>query len=139
MPRIPYDEFSMLHENAEEWAIPLPPPPSVGRIDVPVAPGRHMSALRWGTVAPQLVLLHGGAQNAHTFDTVALALGRPLLAVDLPSHGHSDGGPDGPVSAGTNGRDLAVVVRELAPDARGVVGISLGGISSIALATAAPE
>ena len=34
--------------------------------------------------------MHGGAQNAHTFDTVALALQRPLVALDLPGHGHSD-------------------------------------------------
>ena len=39
---------------------------------------------------PNSVLLHGGGQNAHTWDTVALALDRPLLAVDLPGHGHSD-------------------------------------------------
>jgi pimeloyl-ACP methyl ester carboxylesterase len=85
------------------------------------------------------VLVHGGAQNAHTWDTVALALGRPLLTVDLPGHGHSDGGPDGAISVGSNGRDLATVVAELAPEARGVVGMSLGGMSSIALADHAPE
>jgi pimeloyl-ACP methyl ester carboxylesterase len=43
------------------------------------------------------------------------------------------------VSAGSNGKDLAVVVAELAPTARGVVGMSLGGVSSIALAAQAPE
>src|SRR5579864_3998341 len=90
MPRVPYDEFSMFHENAEEWALPFASPPEVERVRVPVDPGRHLSALRWGHTAPELVLLHGGAQNAHTFDTVALALDRPLLAVDLPGHGHSD-------------------------------------------------
>jgi len=38
-----------------------------------------------------LTLLHGGAQNAHTYDTVALALSpHSLLALDLPGHGHSD-------------------------------------------------
>ncbi len=83
--------------------------------------------------------MHGGAQNAHTWDTVALALGRPLLAVDLPGHGHSDGGADGSLSLEGNGRDLAAVVAELAPHARGVVGMSLGGMSSIALASHTPE
>ena len=48
------------------------------------SPGRALSALVWGTAPPELVLLHGGAQNAHTWDTVALALGRPLVAIDLP-------------------------------------------------------
>ena len=109
------------------------------RVDVEVSPGRRVSSLVWGTGRPELVLVHGGAQNAHTWDTVALALGRPLLAVDLPGHGHSDGGPEGSISIGGNGRDLATVVAELAPDARGVVGMSLGGMSSIALAAHAPE
>jgi pimeloyl-ACP methyl ester carboxylesterase len=68
-----------------------------------------------------------------------MALGRPLLAVDLPGHGHSDGGPDGSISPASNGRDLATVIGVLAPAARGVVGMSLGGISSLALAAHAPE
>ena len=138
---IPYDEFGLFHENAAEYGLPYDGPPDVRRVEVEVSPGRRVSSLQWGakTGSPELVFVHGGAQNAHTWDTVALALGRPLLAIDLPGHGHSDGGPDGPVSAGTNGRDLAVVVRKLAPDARGVVGMSLGGISSIALAAESPE
>ena len=135
---IPYDEFGLFHENAEEYGLPYPGPPDVRRVDVEVSPGRTVSSLVWGTDAPELVLVHGGAQNAHTWDTVALALGTPLVAVDLPGHGHSDGGPDGSVSVESNGRDLAVVVAELAPDARGVVGMSLGGMSAIALAAGAP-
>jgi pimeloyl-ACP methyl ester carboxylesterase len=138
---IPYDEFGLFHENAAEYGLPYPGPPDVRRVGVEVEPGRTVSSLLWGadTGPPELVLVHGGAQNAHTWDTVALALGRPLLAPDLPGHGHSDGGPDGLVSAGTNGHDLAAVVRQLAPEARGVVGMSLGGMSSIALTAQAPE
>src|SRR5207253_611978 len=82
----------------------------------------------------------GGAQNAHTWDTVAMALGRSLVAVDLPGHGHSDGPKEGattdPVS---NAADVAVAVQALAPNALGVVGMSLGGMTSIALADAHPE
>ena len=136
---VPYDEFGLFHENAAEYGLPYDGPPDVRRVEVEVSPGRAVSSLVWGSGPPELVLVHGGAQNAHTWDTVALALGRPLLAVDLPGHGHSDGGPDGSISAGSNGRDLATVIAELAPDARGVVGMSLGGISSIALAADAPE
>ncbi|HEY1651232.1 MAG TPA: alpha/beta fold hydrolase [Acidimicrobiales bacterium] len=138
---IPYDEFGLFHENAAEYGLPFDGPPDVRRVDVEVSPGRRVSSLQWGaaTGSPELVLVHGGAQNAHTWDTVALALGKPLLAVDLPGHGHSDAGPEGAVSAGNNGRDLAAVVRALAPTARGVVGMSLGGMSSIALADHAPE
>ncbi len=135
----PYDEFGLFHENAAEYGLPYDGPPDVRRVEVEVSPGRMVSSLVWGSGPPELVLVHGGAQNAHTWDTVALALGRPLLAVDLPGHGHSDGGPEGSISIGSNGRDLAKVITELAPDARGVVGMSLGGMSSIALTAEAPE
>jgi pimeloyl-ACP methyl ester carboxylesterase len=136
--RIPYDEYGLFHENAEEYGIPYAGPPRVRRVDVEVSPGRRVSSLVWGDDAPELVLVHGGAQNAHTWDTVALALDAPLVAVDLPGHGHSDGGPEGSVSVESNGRDLAAVVAELAPEAKGVVGMSLGGMSAIALSAEAP-
>jgi pimeloyl-ACP methyl ester carboxylesterase len=100
---------------------------------------RSLSALQWGTSSPEIVFLHGGAQNAHTWDTVALALDRPLLAIDLPGHGHSDGGKNGSLNVIDNAHDIAVVLRELAPDAQLVVGMSLGGMTSVALADHAPE
>jgi len=70
---------------------------------------------------------------------VALALDRPLVAVDLPGHGHSDHRDDGPFGPRQNARDVAVALRELAPDARLVVGMSLGGLTAIALTAEAPE
>src|SRR2546423_12205852 len=85
-----YDEFGLLRENADEAGLRWPGPPAVIRTAVDVGGGRRVSALSWGETPPELVLLHGGAQNAHTWDTVALALARPLLAVDMPGHGHSD-------------------------------------------------
>jgi pimeloyl-ACP methyl ester carboxylesterase len=136
---MPYDEFGLFSENAAEYGLPFEGPPAVRRVEVEVSPGRMVSSLVWGTSPPELVLVHGGAQNAHTWDTVALAMGRPLVAIDLPGHGHSDGGPNGSLSISSNGEDLATVVAELAPQASGVVGMSLGGLSSIALAAAAPE
>src|SRR5438094_10267711 len=84
-----YDEFGLFDENAQEFGISLSAPPLVQRVAVEVSDGYELSALRWGSEEPQLVLLHGGAQNAHTWDTVALALDRPLVAIDLPGHGHS--------------------------------------------------
>jgi len=134
-----YDEFSLFHENAEEFGIPYDGPPVVARVAVEVEPGRHVSALVWGEAPPEMVLLHGGAQNAHTWDTVALALGRPLVALDLPGHGHSDAGRAGSLDVTTTAADVAAAVRQLAPDARAVVGMSLGGITTLALANAAPD
>jgi len=134
-----YDEFGLFHENAEEFGLPYDGPPTVSRTDVEVAPGRRLSALVWGTGIPELVLLHGGAQNAHTWDTVAMALDRPLVAIDLPGHGHSDAGAQGSLSASDNGADVAAVIRRLAPEARAVVGMSLGGVTALALSAQAPE
>ena len=139
MERVPYDEFSMFHENAEEFGLPYDGPPTVRRESVEVSPGRSLSALVWGEAEPELVFLHGGAQNAHTWDTVAMALGRPLVALDLPGHGHSDGGREGIVGVEANAEDVAVAIRALAPNAQAVIGMSLGGMTTIALADHAPD
>lgn len=135
--RIPYDEFSMFHENAAEYGIPYSSPPVVARVSVEVGEGRSLSALKWGTESPQLVFLHGGAQNAHTWDTVALALNIPLLCIDLPGHGHSDSAAAFDPTAlplQQNAADIAIVIRELAPHAQAVIGMSLGGVTTMALA-----
>src|SRR5437763_16976620 len=126
-----YDEFGLFHENAAEFGLPYDGPPAVRRTSVEVEPGPQLSALVWGEAPPELVLLHGGAQNAHTWDTVAMALGRPLVAIDLPGHGHSDGPRQGSSSPADNAGDVAVAIRELAPQARAVVGMSAGGMASI--------
>jgi pimeloyl-ACP methyl ester carboxylesterase len=136
--RIPYDEFGLFHENAAEYGLPYDGPPAVRRQNVNLGDGRSLSALVWGTTAPELVLLHGGGQNAHTWDTVAMALGRPLVAIDLPGHGHSDGPRPGGNSA-TNADDVATAIEALAPDAAAVVGMSAGGLTSLGIAARHPR
>ena len=137
--RIEYDEFSYFHENADEYGIPFVQP-VVRRARVELGDGRGVSALVWGDAEPELVLIHGGGQNAHTWDTVALALGRPVVAIDLPGHGHSDGpAADAAINPHSLAADVAVAVRALAPNAAGIVGMSLGGLTSIALAGLAPD
>jgi pimeloyl-ACP methyl ester carboxylesterase len=96
----------------------------------------------WQDGDPELVLLHGGSQNAHTWDTVAMALDRPLVAIDLPGHGHSDGPGDrqeGQLDVFGNAADVAAAIRQLAPAAQAVIGMSLGGLTAIALSAEAPE
>jgi pimeloyl-ACP methyl ester carboxylesterase len=134
-----YDEFGLFHENAQEYGIEWSGPPHVRRATVEVGSGRHISALVWGDTAPEIVLLHGGAQNAHTWDTVALALARPLIAIDLPGHGHSSHRDDHNYWPGESAIAIETAVRALAPHAALTVGMSLGGLTALALADRAPD
>jgi pimeloyl-ACP methyl ester carboxylesterase len=137
--RVPYDEFSMLADNAREAGLPCDQLPAVRRERVDLSDGRWLSGLVWGEGSPELVFLHGGAQNAHTWDTVLLALGRPALALDLPSHGHSGPPRVHATDTRSNVLDVATVLRQLAPEAQGVVGMSLGGMTTLALIEHAPD
>lgn len=143
--RTEYDEFGLFHENIAEFGLSVAAMPTVERHAVSIhsegdaTSARQVSALLWGSDPADVVFVHGGAQNAHTWDTVALALGRPALAVDLPGHGHSAWRDDGAYSPANLADDIAVVIAEHAPAARAVVGMSLGGLTSMMLAERHPH
>lgn len=127
------DEFALLSENAEQAGV-SGPLPAVQRIQ-----RGAISALRWGTDPVRVVFLHGGGQNAHTWDTVILGLGVPALAIDLPGHGRSAWREDGDYGPKLNAVAVEPLIRELAPDADLVVGMSLGGLTAMRLAVTTPE
>ena len=129
-----YDEFGFLESYAQHEGIPWTGPPPVARRTVTLPGGQRLSGLAWGTAPPEIVLLHGIGQNAHTWDSVAMALGRPLVALDLPGHGHSDWREDADYRPRANAEAVAAAMAELAPAPRLVVGMSLGGLTLIALA-----
>ena len=135
----PYDEFALVEENAAEMGVgwPLAHPPR--RVQVTLASGQHVSAIGWGEAPPELVFLHGGGQNAHTWDSVLAGLGRPVLAIDLPGHGRSDRRSDRNYGPWENALVVAEVMEQLAPEARAVVGMSLGGATTIRLAAERPD
>ena len=126
-------EFALLPENAEQAGVEGPLPHGQ-RIDA-----GSVSALQWGDSSPRVVFLHGGGQNAHTWDTVIVGLGQSALAVDLPGHGHSAWREDGDYSPQHNAAALAPVLDELAPQADLVVGMSLGGLTAVRLGAIAPH
>ena len=126
-------EFALLPENAEQAGV-AGPPPAVHRVD-----SGGISALQWGDSPPRVLFLHGGGQNAHTWDTVIVGLGVPALAVDLPGHGHSAWREDGDYSPQNNAAAVAPVLNDLASDADLIVGMSLGGLTAIGLGAIAPQ
>lgn len=129
----------MLSEAAAEAGIQLLEEPIVERVRHKNKSGRNVSAIKWGAQSPELVFLHGGAQNAHTWDTLAMALQTKenpqpcLLAIDLPGHGHSDWRDDHDYNPKNLAEDVSDMLEELAPNAKAVVGMSLGGLTSIML------
>lgn len=129
-----YDEMGYFEENCSEYGLDPAGDVAVRRVAHRLADGREVSALRWGIAEPEAVLVHGGAQNAHTWDTVALAL-RPmsLLAVDLPGHGRSSWREERRSDPSAAAEDVASAIAALAPSAHVLVGMSLGGLTSIAV------
>ena len=134
-----YDEMEFFSEICSEFYLPWKEDTTVVRQYFLLGDGRKLSGLKWGDAAPELVVLHGGKQNAHTWDTVALTLDWPLLSLDLPSHGCSDAAKDGLHDPGSLAADIAEVMDQAASSARAVCGVSLGGLTAIALAAIRPD
>ena len=135
----PYDEFALVAENADEMGAAWPARHMPRRVEFTLPSGQSLSAIRWGDDPVEIVFLHGGGQNAHTWDSVVVAAGRPALAIDLPGHGHSDRRNDRDYSPWANAAAVAPMIESLAPDAHAVVGMSLGGASLIRLASQSPH
>jgi esterase len=131
-------EFELLQENAQELDLHTPLPPR-HRVSTQVNPGQNVSAIGWGAAPSRLVFLHGGGQNAHTWDTVLLELGEDALAIDLPGHGHSDWRPDHDYGAQANAQAVATVMRRHADVPVPLIGMSLGGLTAMSLVSQFPE
>ncbi len=129
------DEFALVAQTAAEAGIAADGAGAsrVRRSWVNVPAGGHVSGVFWGGGSPELVLLHDSGQSARAWDAVALALGRPAVAIDLPGHGRSDWRRDGRYEPASLASAVAEAIRSLAPRARLVAGSGLGGLTALAL------
>lgn len=132
------DEFSFLPAQAADIGVDGPLP-AVERLDLTLADGRTLSALRYGSAPPQVTFLHGAGLNAHTWDTTVLALGLPALAIDLPGHGDSSWRDDAAYVARVLAPDVAAGIEQWTTGPQLLVGQSLGGLTAAAVAATRPD
>jgi len=102
--------------------------------------GLRLHLLDWGVAGlPPLLLLHGAAQTAHSFDEVAPDLARDhhVIALDQRGHGDSDWAPRYERDAFAG--DIAAVLDAHGCDAATLIAMSLGGLNAIAFAATRPE
>jgi pimeloyl-ACP methyl ester carboxylesterase len=127
------DEFALVAQTAAEAGAAGGGLPRVRRAWVNVPAGGHVSGVFWGDGPPEVVFLHGIGESARTWDAVALTVGRPSVAIDLPGHGRSDWRRDGRYQPGKLAPAVAEAIRSFAPRARLVAGSGLGGHTALAL------
>ncbi len=109
----------------------------IRRIFVDLSRGMRFSALLYGDASAdeaELVLIHGGAQNAHTWDLTMAASGRPALAFDLPGHGRSSWYADADYALMRMGEDVAQAIAVSGARPRALIGMSIGGLVALAAA-----
>jgi pimeloyl-ACP methyl ester carboxylesterase len=99
--------------------------------------GVRIHFLDWGTAGrPTIVFLHGGSLTAHTWDLVCLALRRDYrcVALDLRGHGDSGWSAEADYTLDAHRADVEAVVEQLQLAQFILVGMSLGGLTSLAYA-----
>jgi pimeloyl-ACP methyl ester carboxylesterase len=133
------DDLLLIEGAAAEFEISAGDLPDVRRTEVEVSGDDRLSALVWGDGPPEFVFVHGGSQNAHTWDVVALLLGRPCVAIDLPGHGQSSWRADGTYDPRVMSHAVAEAMQRLVIPPVVLVGMSLGGLTAISLTARFPD
>jgi esterase len=92
--------------------------------------GLRLHYLEWGVATkPAMILLHGIAKHAHTFDHIADDFARDyhVLAVDMRGHGDSGWSPEGAYLVEDYVKDIEGLVRQLGIRRVTLLGNSTGG------------
>ena len=87
----PYDEFAFLRDVAVEVGGDPDAVLPCARVDVEVAPGKHISALSGARPRPSSCSCTAAGRTPTRGTRCMTLLGRPAIAVDLPGHGRSTG------------------------------------------------
>jgi pimeloyl-ACP methyl ester carboxylesterase len=106
------------------------------------ANGLSFHFLDWGTAGePPVLLLHGSAQTAHSWDEVAPDLSRDhhVVALDQRGHGDTDWAPGGAYDRRDFVADTLGFLDDRGWPVATIVGLSMGGLNAMAFAAAHPE
>src|SRR5438093_9203953 len=135
------DATEVLVEAARSFDLVLEDtsPPRDGFLD---ARGLRMHYLDWGQAGkPPILFLHGHGQTAHTWDFICLQLRHDYHCYALDQRGHGDTGERDDMAADTftQREDVAAAIGALGLDQFVLIGMSMGGMNSIAYAGAHPR
>jgi esterase len=92
--------------------------------------GLRLHYLDWGDPAkPAMILIHGIARHAHTFDHIAPEFARDhrVITLDMRGHGDSAWSAEGAYLVEDHVKDLAAIIRELGLRRVTLMGNSTGG------------
>jgi pimeloyl-ACP methyl ester carboxylesterase len=96
----------------------------------------HVGAVVSAT-RPELVFVHDIGDDAHAFDAVSIALGRPAVSIDLPGHGRSSSA--GIVEPALRVNGLLDAILSFAPQALAVVASGYGAAIALRAAVRRPS
>ena len=104
--------------------------------------GMRLHYLDWGNASkPKMLLLHGGAQTAHSWDFFALSMRADyhVVALDQRGHGDSDWSEEGAYSTEHHVADIDGFTDAIGFDGFVLVGLSMGGRNSYTFTAAHPQ
>jgi pimeloyl-ACP methyl ester carboxylesterase len=105
------------------------------------ANGMRLHYLDWGNHdQPKMLLLHGGAQSAHSWDFFALAMRDHfhIVALDQRGHGDSDWSEAGDYDTAFHVADIQAFTEALGFDTFILIGLSMGGRNAYSFAAMSP-
>jgi pimeloyl-ACP methyl ester carboxylesterase len=106
------------------------------------ANGMRLHYLDWGNPdKPKMLLLHGGAQSAHSWDFFSLAMRDHfhIVALDQRGHGDSDWSDAGDYDTSFHVADIQSFTDTIGYDRFVLVGLSMGGRNAYSFAAEHPD